>query len=58
MAFRVELDQKTLNRALSKEIASLKRQLQDANLNPLMREIIEKDLNKVATASNTITEIK
>lgn len=57
MAIRIELDKTYVKQALEAALASLKRS-KDKHLNPMMRELVEKDIAMLANAINTITEVK
>jgi hypothetical protein len=57
MATRVDLPLPQVKQALEKEQASLKRAI-TAGGNPLIVEILQKDLAAVTTAANTLAETK
>lgn len=57
MATRVDLPKETITGALTKEIASRKRQ-KTSTTNPLMIKIIDDEIAAFQNAINTITEIK
>lgn len=57
MACRIELHPQTLRKAVSKQIASIKRQLTKED-NPNIKTFLEKDLADLARSELTITEIK
>lgn len=57
MAVRVDLDKATLVRALEGMLTVLKRN-NTKELNPLMKDLRDKDMLKLQTAIGTITDAK
>jgi len=57
MATRIDLPKEALKHALELKVGSLKRAVKTTP-NPLMKELIEKDIALYTVAMNTITETK
>lgn len=57
MAVRIELHKNYVQQALEAAIASLKRST-TKQLNPAMKDLIDKDIAAISHALNTITEVK
>lgn len=58
MATRVELPQGDVLKAINKELASIRRQLNATDTNPLIKEILQKEVQRFSHAAMTLTEIK
>lgn len=57
MAIRIDIERSYIKRALEQAIASLKR-AENKDINPMMKEIIQKDITMYQNAINTMTDIK
>lgn len=58
MAVKVDLPKNTVVGALDAAKASLKRAAGKSGINPLMLELIEKDIAQISRAIDTIAEVK
>lgn len=58
MAWRIELDRRLLEQALDQAIGSLKRSTNKHGINPLMMDIIKKDIGELEVAKAKLTEVK
>lgn len=58
MATRIDLPQAMVKSAFAKQIAALERAAKNPSVNPLIREILEKDILTVQTALKSLSEVK